>query len=184
LPSGSGRPPRRRDLTETQTSNAPLSESDMCANLEHRGKVETGFPCDASGKIGATPGHRDDAASCRAGNAAMADAKLRFQRSASFPMESFSPLTASLGGVLIGLAAAVLWLGNGRIAGIAGIFGHLLPPGRAMLWRLVFLTTLIAAAWASARLFPQLGAGGVEPSRLASPPEGWSVPMPVWLVIA
>jgi len=99
-------------------------------------------------------------------------------------MESFSPLTASLGGVLIGLAAAVLWLGNGRIAGIAGIFGHLLPPGRAMLWRLVFLTTLIAAAWASARLFPQLGAGGVEPSRLASPPEGWSVPMPVWLVIA
>ncbi len=99
-------------------------------------------------------------------------------------MESFSPLTASLGGVLIGLAAAVLWLGNGRIAGIAGIFGHLLPPGRAMLWRLVFLTALIAAAWASARLFPQLGAGGVEPSRLASPPEGWSVPMPVWLVIA
>ncbi|OAM76405.1 YeeE/YedE family protein [Devosia elaeis] len=99
-------------------------------------------------------------------------------------MESFSPLTASLGGVLIGLAAAVLWLGNGRIAGIAGIFGHLLPPGRAMLWRLIFLTALIAAAWASARLFPQLGAGGVEPSRLAPPPEGWAVPMPVWLVIA
>ncbi len=43
-------------------------------------------------------------------------------------MESFTPLTAALGGSLIGLAAAVLWLGNGRIAGISGIFGQLLPP--------------------------------------------------------
>ncbi len=99
-------------------------------------------------------------------------------------MDAFSPLTAALGGTLIGLAAAVLWLGNGRIAGISGIFGHILPPAQTMIWRAVFLLALIAAAWVSARLFPQLGAGGVEPSVLASPPPGWAVPMPIWLVIA
>ena len=43
-------------------------------------------------------------------------------------MDAFTPLPALIGGVLIGLASAVLWLGNGRIAGISGIFGHLLPP--------------------------------------------------------
>ncbi len=99
-------------------------------------------------------------------------------------MESFTPLTAALGGSLIGLACAVLWLGNGRIAGISGIFGQLLPPARTVIWRLIFLAALIGAAWASARLFPQLGAGGVEPSDLASPPQGWNVPMPIWLIIA
>ncbi len=99
-------------------------------------------------------------------------------------MESFTPLTAALGGSLIGLACAVLWLGNGRIAGISGIFGQLLPPAQTVIWRLIFLIALIGAAWASARLFPQLGAGGVEPSVLASPPQGWNVPMPIWLIIA
>lgn len=99
-------------------------------------------------------------------------------------MDAFSPLTAALGGSLIGLAAAVLWLGNGRIAGIAGIFGQLLPPTQTAVWRLIFLVALIVAAWTSARLFPQLGAGGIDPSVLASPPVGWNVPMPVWLIIA
>lgn len=99
-------------------------------------------------------------------------------------MESFTPLTAALGGSLIGLACAVLWLGNGRIAGISGIFGQLLPPAQTVIWRLIFLAALIGAVWASARLFPQLGAGGVEPSVLASPPAGWNVPMPIWLIIA
>lgn len=99
-------------------------------------------------------------------------------------MEAFSPLTAALGGTLIGLAAAVLWLGNGRIAGISGIFGQLLPPAQTIVWRRVFLAALVAATWASARLFPQLGSGGIEPSTLAAPPEDWSIPMPVWLVIA
>lgn len=99
-------------------------------------------------------------------------------------MQSFTPLTAALGGSLIGLACAVLWLGNGRIAGISGIFGQLLPPAQTVIWRLIFLVALIGAAWAGARLFPQLGAGGVEPSLLASPPQGWNVPMPIWLIIA
>src|SRR5690606_29897558 len=98
--------------------------------------------------------------------------------------EAFSPLPAALGGTLIGLSVAVLWLGNGRIAGISGIVGQLLPPARTVVWRLVFLAALIAATWLCARLFPGLGAGGVEPSVLVSPPEGWSIPTPLWLIIA
>lgn len=82
-------------------------------------------------------------------------------------MESFTPLTAALGGSLIGLAAAVLWLGNGRIAGISGIFGQLLPPAQTVVWRLVFLVALVLGAWATSRLFPALGVGGVEQ---AAPP--------------
>ncbi|KKB79733.1 hypothetical protein VW35_04280 [Devosia soli] len=97
-------------------------------------------------------------------------------------MESFTPLTAAIGGALIGLASAILWLGNGRIAGISGIFGQLLPPAQSVLWRAVFIVALVAGAWAAARFFPELGAGGVEPARLVAPPTGWNIPMPIWLV--
>lgn len=99
-------------------------------------------------------------------------------------MESFTPLTAALGGSLIGLAAAVLWLGNGRIAGISGIFGQLLPPAQTVVWRLVFLIALVLGAWATSRLFPALGVGGVEPSALVPPPPAVGVPPPVWLIVA
>jgi uncharacterized membrane protein YedE/YeeE len=43
---------------------------------------------------------------------------------------AFTPVTALLGGVLIGLAAVILMAGNGRIAGISGIVSKLLPPFR------------------------------------------------------
>lgn len=99
-------------------------------------------------------------------------------------MEAFSPLSAALGGVLIGLASAVLWLGNGRIAGISGIFGQLLPPAQTVVWRLVFLVALIAATALAALAFPQLGVGGAEPAQLVKPPAAWPIPMPVWLIVA
>ncbi|WDR05744.1 YeeE/YedE family protein [Devosia rhodophyticola] len=99
-------------------------------------------------------------------------------------MEAFSPLTATIGGVLIGLASAVLWLGNGRLAGISGIFGQLLPPAQTVIWRLVFLAALIAATFLASRLFPDLGVGGTEPAQLVAPPAGWSIPTPVWVAIA
>lgn len=99
-------------------------------------------------------------------------------------MESFTPLTATIGGSLIGLAAAVLWLGNGRIAGISGIFGQLLPPAQTVVWRVVFLVALVLAAFAAARLFPALGVGGVEPAQLVEAPSAWGVPTPLWLAIA
>ncbi len=58
----------------------------------------------------------------------------------------FTPWTALGGGVLIGLAAAVFVLFNGRIAGISGILGGLLRPARGdMGWRLAFLAGLVAA---------------------------------------
>lgn len=99
-------------------------------------------------------------------------------------MESFTPFSATIGGILIGLASAVLWLGNGRLAGISGILGQLLPPAETVIWRVVFLGALVAGAGLTALVFPGLGAGGAELPVLAPPPESWSVPMPVWLALS
>jgi uncharacterized membrane protein YedE/YeeE len=58
----------------------------------------------------------------------------------------FTPLAALAGGVLIGLAAAMFVLFNGRIAGISGIVGGLLRPKSGdVSWRLAFVSGLIAA---------------------------------------
>ncbi len=75
-------------------------------------------------------------------------------------MENFSPLTALVGGAMIGLASAILWVGNGRIAGISGIFGQLLPPAKTIIWRLVFLGAMVGGAFVTAILIPGLGVGG------------------------
>ena len=59
----------------------------------------------------------------------------------------FAPWPAFAGGMLIGLAVAVLILLNGRIAGVSGILGGLLRPNKAdIAWRLAFITGLIIAA--------------------------------------
>jgi uncharacterized membrane protein YedE/YeeE len=59
---------------------------------------------------------------------------------------SFSVWTALGGGMLIGLAAAILLLFNGRIAGISGILGSVLRPVKGdVAWRLAFLLGLIGA---------------------------------------
>lgn len=58
----------------------------------------------------------------------------------------FTPWTALGGGVLIGLAAAIFVLFNGRIAGISGIVGGLLRPAPGERgWRIAFLLGLVAA---------------------------------------
>ncbi|RYF30397.1 MAG: YeeE/YedE family protein [Comamonadaceae bacterium] len=58
----------------------------------------------------------------------------------------FTPLAALAGGVLIGTAAAMFVLLNGRIAGISGVLGGLFRPSRGDLaWRLAFLLGLIGA---------------------------------------
>ncbi len=41
---------------------------------------------------------------------------------------TFTPLASTIGGMLIGLAAVMMLALNGRIAGISGIIGRLLPP--------------------------------------------------------
>jgi uncharacterized protein len=61
-------------------------------------------------------------------------------------MANFTPLSAAIGGALIGLAAVLLMLFNGRIAGISGIVDGLINPRTAdRLWRLAFVAGLIAA---------------------------------------
>jgi uncharacterized membrane protein YedE/YeeE len=54
---------------------------------------------------------------------------------------------AIIGGALIGLAAVVLMGLLGRIAGISGIIGSLLPPSPAgdFGWRLAFVVGIVAA---------------------------------------
>ena len=51
------------------------------------------------------------------------------------------PLT---GGILIGIAASMMLLFSGRIAGVSGIFGGMLfQQGKERVWRLSFITGLI-----------------------------------------
>ncbi|WP_233803238.1 YeeE/YedE family protein [Paraburkholderia sp. HP33-1] len=58
----------------------------------------------------------------------------------------FTPGLSLAGGLIIGLAAAVLVLFNGRIAGISGIFGGLLSlPRNDIGWRFAFVAGLIIA---------------------------------------
>jgi len=58
----------------------------------------------------------------------------------------FTPWSALGGGLLIGLAAALFVLFNGRIAGISGIVGGLLRPAPGERgWRIAFLLGLVAA---------------------------------------
>jgi hypothetical protein len=59
---------------------------------------------------------------------------------------SFTPATALGGGIMIGIAAALLVLLNGRIAGISGIVGGMLRPVRGdMAWRACFLAGMFGA---------------------------------------
>ena len=56
----------------------------------------------------------------------------------------FTPWASLAGGILIGIAAAMLVLLNGRVAGISGIVGGLLAPRRDdTAWRVAFLAGLL-----------------------------------------
>ncbi len=58
----------------------------------------------------------------------------------------FTPWSALAGGVLIGVAAAMFLLLNGRIAGISGILGGLLTPVRGDVgWRVAFVIGLVVS---------------------------------------
>ena len=64
----------------------------------------------------------------------------------SMDWNAFTPWSALAGGVLIGNAAAMLLLLNGRIAGISGILGGLLKPARGDVgWRVAFIGGLLLA---------------------------------------
>jgi uncharacterized membrane protein YedE/YeeE len=60
-------------------------------------------------------------------------------------MTTFTPVSAAIGGALIGLAAVLLMLLTGRLAGISGILGGLLSGSSDRPWRVAFLLGLISA---------------------------------------
>ena len=58
----------------------------------------------------------------------------------------FTPWTSTAGGMLIGIAVAMLLLLNGKIAGISGIVGGLLRPAEGdVAWRVAFILGLVGA---------------------------------------
>lgn len=74
-------------------------------------------------------------------------------------MLAFTPGSALAGGILIGIAAAMFILLNGRIAGISGILGGLLAPVKGdIIWRLAFLGGMVFAPvlWRIAAVLPTL----------------------------
>ena len=77
----------------------------------------------------------------------------------SIDWDFFSPWTALAGGLIIGAAAAMFIVLNGRIAGISSVLGGLLRPSRGDFgWRLAFVSGLVASplAWAAFRVLPVL----------------------------
>lgn len=83
-------------------------------------------------------------------------------------MESFTPIASTLGGVLIGIAAAGLLMFHGRIAGISGIAGGIFrrEPGDIS-WRVMFLVGLFAAGGVWSYFRPLDYAFEIERSTLA-----------------
>lgn len=77
---------------------------------------------------------------------------------------NFTPLSSFAGGLLIGVAVALLLFLNGRIAGVSGIVGGLLRPVRGDVgWRIAFATGLLAAP-AAYSLFAPLPQATIEAS--------------------
>lgn len=70
-------------------------------------------------------------------------------------MSTFTPVSAALGGVLIGISATILLYFGGRIAGISGILGGLYPPREGDVgWRVAFLAGLVLGGLALLALHP------------------------------
>jgi uncharacterized membrane protein YedE/YeeE len=78
-------------------------------------------------------------------------------------MTPFTPWSAAFGGALIGVAAGLLLLANGRVAGISGILGaSLRRPAADSAWRILFLCGLplgaLIAGWLRGGLPIDVGA--------------------------
>jgi uncharacterized protein len=83
-------------------------------------------------------------------------------------MANFTPVSAAIGGALIGLSAVLLMLSTGRIAGISGIFSGLLNlRGEDKGWRIAFVAGLILAP-----VIAGLIGYGMSPPKL---PSNWIV---------
>lgn len=79
----------------------------------------------------------------------------------------FTPIASAAGGALIGVAAVLLMLVSGRIAGVSGIVGRLLPPYRdgGVAQAAAFVLGLVAApliyTWATRLPVEQTVSGNI-----------------------
>lgn len=70
-------------------------------------------------------------------------------------MSQFTPWSALAGGALIGLAASLLLIANGRVAGVSGIVAGLLTPRKGEVgWRAAFVAGLVGAGLVAALVWP------------------------------
>jgi len=77
----------------------------------------------------------------------------------SIAWNAFTPVSALIGGAIIGAAAALFAVLNGRIAGVSGILGGLARPQAGdVSWRIAFVAGLIAAplAWRLLAALPEI----------------------------
>jgi uncharacterized membrane protein YedE/YeeE len=78
---------------------------------------------------------------------------------------NFTPVSALIGGALIGLAAAAMWWLLGRVAGVSNVLGAaMVSRGENLAWRIaflagLFLSGLVAILWVPGRVFFDLQAG-------------------------
>jgi uncharacterized membrane protein YedE/YeeE len=80
-------------------------------------------------------------------------------------MQNFTPLSSALGGVIIGLGAALMLFGLGRIAGISGIFGGLLVRKAGdVAWRLAFVLGLALGGALMVQVAPEMFAVSLDRS--------------------
>ena len=71
-------------------------------------------------------------------------------------MESFTPFTSLVGGIIIGIAALILLFFVRKIAGVSGIIGGLFPiVRRDTAWRLTFLVGLILGGTVLSQVYPK-----------------------------
>jgi uncharacterized membrane protein YedE/YeeE len=91
-------------------------------------------------------------------------------------MANFTPVSAAIGGALIGLSAVLLMLSTGRIAGISGIFSGLLNlRGEDKGWHIAFVAGLVLAPV----LAGLIGYGMAQPKL----PSNWAVIVAAGLLV-
>jgi uncharacterized membrane protein YedE/YeeE len=89
----------------------------------------------------------------------------------SIDWNAFTPASALIGGAMIGAAAALFAVLNGRIAGVSGILGGLARPQAGDIsWRVAFVAGLIAAplAWRLLAALPEIRVGAGVPVLVAA----------------
>jgi uncharacterized membrane protein YedE/YeeE len=70
-------------------------------------------------------------------------------------LTNFTPISAFIGGLLVGLGATAMLLFNGKVAGISGIFAGVLRPVKAdSLWRTCFIGGLVVGGLILRGLLP------------------------------